>query len=134
MKNYRRLEMYKINEWEEDDEWKAKRLAFLWLVQEERPDLYKKNNLSEEKYELYEIKTNKMSKIALEEYSIDFNYYENFYKDDYEKMALDYMHLHDMKINNFNSFILKKNCNKFNFLEINFYEFKENYDCLLQNN
>ncbi len=130
MKNYRRLDRYDRSEWENDDEWKGKRLAFLWILREDRRDLYDMHDLGIEKNDFYETKTSRIDYFAFKEYSVDFKQYEDSYKNDFEKMAKDYIRLQDMKMNNFDEFILKKNCNRSHFLEQNFLRFRWHHEDL----
>lgn len=131
MKNYRALERYTRDEWEDDDEWKGKRLAFLWITREDRHDLYDKYDLGIEKNDFYETKTPKIDYFAFKEYLFDFDDYDKFYKNNFEKMAKDFILLQDIKMNNFSEFLLKKNCNKSHYLEQNFYRFKFYYEKLM---
>jgi hypothetical protein len=120
MKNYRNLERYQINEWEIDKEWLGKRLSFLWNVRKYRDELYTSNKLNLEVLNFYDMNDSKIMKIASDDFNyIDGKFYENMYKNKTEEeMMEDYEYLRNMKDTNFNKFILKKNCDKFEYLLI----------------
>jgi len=65
MKNYRAFTRFFVDEWEDDIEWKAQRLSFLWDIRKFYFELYLKNNLNKElQDDFYGINNDQVSNLA----------------------------------------------------------------------
>lgn len=53
MKEYKYIGRYQESEWENDLEWKAKRLDFIWRFASSNPKEYVESGMSDEKYDFY---------------------------------------------------------------------------------
>jgi hypothetical protein len=116
-KNYRELKRFQPNEWEKDSNWMGKRLSFLWLVKDYRPDLYRELHLSDEKYDFYNLNIEGVMPIAQNDYhSVDRCMHDNIYRNiDSSEIVKEYNNLKKMIDENFKEFLLKKNCNKYDY-------------------
>lgn len=128
MKDYRTLSRMQIEDWEDDIDWKARRLDFIFDVMTNRQDLYHELDLVGEKYDFYQINDSNVGALANKyHYSSNYEIYKNIYKSDYIKMAKDYKELEEMRLNNFLEFVKKCNSNKHDFLSNYFECFSEEY-------
>ena len=120
MRDYRVLKRYTMDQWEDDDEWKAARLDFIWCIRDYYPKKYMELELNEEKNDFYSINNNEVSRLASNlHYSIDMDYYNSIMK----VLSLDSQYsmlkkLNDMKYNNIKQFIRKNNCNLYEYLKM----------------
>ena len=64
MKNYRQIRRMQIEEWEDDNEWKGRRLAFIFEMMYEKTDVYLRIGLNEEKRDFYNINKSDVARIA----------------------------------------------------------------------
>ena len=64
MKNYRQIRRMQIEEWEDDNEWKGRRLAFIFEMMYEKTDVYLRIGLNEEKRDFYNINNSDVARIA----------------------------------------------------------------------
>ena len=69
MKDYRAFTRFFVDEWEDDIEWKAQRLSFLWDVRKFYFELYLKNHLNKElQDDFYDL--NKSIYVCYDKYNI----------------------------------------------------------------
>jgi len=129
MKDYRSFTKYEIDEWEESAEWKAGRLDFLWSIRDYNFKLYMELGLNEEKQDMYCINDNKVLAIATKSFhSVDMEAYDRQYininiRDKY----ILYQKLINLKKNNLKEFLLKNNCNLYEYLDIRYAQSEEFY-------
>lgn len=118
MKNYREMKRYCPDEWEDSDEWKGSRLDFLWEVRLYYPQTYLELKLSEEKEDFYVINDEAVARIASSKhYSVDMEMYKQKYEGTEEsELTKKLNYLKNMRVNNPQEFLLKKNCNLFEYL------------------
>lgn len=118
MKNYREFKRYHPEEWEDDPEWMGCRLAFLWFVRDYYLDMYHGRRLSKEVDDFYVRNDNQVMDLARADYnSIDFRRYDNAYKNEsVEDLRKKLDKLERLKNENPGEFILKKNCNLYDYL------------------
>jgi len=118
MKNYREFKRYKPEEWEDNIEWKGLRLSFLFDMQLYYSDIYMKLKLNKEKYDFYSVNDGDVSRIASEDhYSVNTKLYDSkfssFEENELRQLLEDLIHL---KNNKPEEFLLKKNCNLYEYL------------------
>lgn len=128
MKNYRHLGRMHPDEWEDDEDWKARRLDFIWDVMTNRNSLYIELGLNDEKYDFYKINDTEVSRLASKyHYSADYDYYRKYYNWNSMLMAKEYYQLNQLRLNDLIEFLKKCNSNKFDFLQNHFDCFQEEY-------
>lgn len=117
MKDYRSLERYSIDEWEEDKEWLGNRLDTLWSIRDYNFELYMKNNLNLEKNDFYKYNDNEVSRIASNRHhSVDIKKYDYIYKRvSVAEQKMRYKKLEDLKNNSLKEFLKKDNCNHYEY-------------------
>lgn len=133
MKNYRYIGAYSIEEWEEDVEWRARRLQFIWDFSKLFTDKYLELKMNKEKSAFYRINDSEVARIAssLDSYSPgEFDRYKKM--NDY-KCAEKLVELERMKVENINEFLKKCNSNLYFYLTEHRYDdirqvFDEEYD------
>lgn len=122
MKDYRYFGVYARNEWEDDIDWKAKRLQFLWDVRRYYGDEYHDLKMFDEKNAFYRINDNEVSRLAAK--------YDRYGDGDLEKFSQltnrecveKFIELLKLKRSNKNEFMKKCNSNLFCFLKEQRYE------------
>lgn len=122
MKNYRYIGAYRSDEWEDDTEWKARRLQFIWDFSKLYTNLYLELKMNKEKSAFYRINDCEVARIAssLDSYSDgEFNRYQKM--DDY-KCAEKLVELERMKVENMSEFLKKCNSNLYFYLNENRYD------------
>ena len=122
IKDYRIMKRLNPQQWQEDPDWRARRLDFLWDVRQYRSDLYSLYDLSYEKENFYHINDSLVASLASKyHYSVNSDYYNKIYKTKKDwkrlKMAEDYEKLNVMRLDNFELFLNKNNCNLYDYLE-----------------
>lgn len=118
MKDYRQIKKMEPGEWENNIDWMACRLDFLWCIEHYKPELYRKLKLSEEKNDFYEINNNEVGRLAQEKhYSVNVDYYKKYFSNiGLVAQHSLYKKLNNMRQNNLKEFLLKKNCNMYDYL------------------
>ena len=131
MKDYRSLERYSIDEWEDDIEWMAGRLDFIWCMRDYAINKYRDLELAEEKDDFYYINNGEVARSASKLYhSVDIKYYNSTIgKQSIEQQYRTYKTLQTMRIDNIIEFLKKNNCNLYEYLKYKdadggFYEVK----------
>lgn len=120
MKDYKQYsKAYKPEEWEEDKEWIARRLEFLWTFCDYYPRLYSDRHLGNEKEEIYRCygSDNEVSRMAN-----DFHcgQYENQYKFNVEdrcELFREFENLINIKNGSMDKFLRKRIYIKYYYLE-----------------
>lgn len=122
MKDYRAFKRYQIEEWEDDEEWLGARLDFLWTIRDYDSDKYMALKLNEEKYDMYSINNDEVHRIASKlHYSVDGKQYERVFKNKpIEEIYRIYTNLLNMKEFDLREFIIKKNCNLYEYLDMTY--------------
>lgn len=129
MKDYRAANRYHHEEWESDKGWQGARLDFLWCFRDYYPQKYLKLELNKEKNDFYAINDPEVSSIATNlHYSVDMEMYDKRMKsvslrDKYNK----YKELVAMRETNINKFMLKSNCNLYEYLQARYLQTEEFY-------
>ena len=111
MKNYRKMSRYQPHEWEEDKEWRARRLQFLWDMRSYYTSYYLSMGLAEEKEDFYDVNDSTVSRLAAK--------YNNYGEGEiarYERLSNkecsdELRRLERIKNSSKDEFVLKKNCN-----------------------
>jgi len=116
MKNYRQLTRYQPHEWEDDKEWRARRLQFLWDMRSYYTSDYLRNGMADEKDDFYDINDSTVSSLAslYDRYADgEFERYEKMSNNECSNML---KRLERLKDTNKQEFLLKCNCNLYNYI------------------
>ena len=119
MKNYRAFKRYTVEEWENDNEWKAKRLDFIWSIRDYNSSLYLDLDLHNEKEDFYSVNNSEVARMASKlHYSVDMDYYEKTIGNtSIENQYSILKNLRKMKRNDIVQFMRKDNCNLYEYLK-----------------
>lgn len=118
MKDYRAFKRYTIDQWEEDVEWLAARLDFIWCMRDYYPEGYMDMGLNKEKADFYSINNTQIGALAQKlHYSVDGALYDNTVgKESLEKQYRKYKELIIMRDGDLRNFLKKSNCNLYEYL------------------
>ena len=120
MKDYRQYsKTYTPDEWEEDKEWLARRLDFIWTFGELYTHLYQVRHFGEEKELLYSYygTDDEINRMA---HDFHYDQYKNQYTFDIKdanKLFQEFIKLINFKTSNMDSFLRKRIYIKYNYLE-----------------
>lgn len=114
MKDYRALKRYSVSEWEDDIEWLARRMDFLWDMRDFYPDIYMEIGLNKElqndfyRYNLPEVHALAVKLNSYNENSV--KYWNKCEKENPGYFKQKYIDLRSIKNWDLKEFIKKKNC------------------------
>ena len=111
MKDYRYFGRYTRDQWEDDTEWKARRLQFIFDVSHYMSDDYKELELYKEKNEFYRINDNEVGRLAAKYNCYGEGDLERFSMLSGEECVKHYIKLILMKRSNKKEFVKKCNIN-----------------------
>ena len=131
MRDYRYTYPYTEKEWEDDIDWLAERLAFIWNFREHYPREYMLNDLSVEKNIFYEINNGTISKLAHEKYNtVDFKFFDKKYENfTLHETAIQFNKLLKIKKRSVNEFFKKCNMNEYDYITCR-YDISELFETL----
>ena len=120
MEDYRALKKYEIDEWENNNWWKAKRLDFIWCMRDYKSQLYLSLGLHDEKEDFYSINNAEVALLASElHYSVDVEYYKKTIgKKKIQEQFSIFNKLRELKDNDIIEFMRKDNCNLYEYLKM----------------
>ena len=116
MKDYRYVGIYDRSEWENDVEWKARRLQFLWDFSKLYSDTYSELKMYKEKNAFYKINDTEVGFLAASFNSYSNGEFERYKKLKDEECVEKYMELVRLKRNNQKEFLKKCNSNLYFYL------------------
>jgi hypothetical protein len=135
MKNYKQLSKpYEPDEWEEDSEWLAQRISFLWCMRDYYPRYYVQNGFADEKNE-FNLTYGTDNKIIGRAHEIFYGEFrvntDNRYKFNQQtiyQLARRFIELCKMKDSDMELFLTKKHYIEYEFLQEMMYKGTEVYD------
>ena len=122
MKDYRYFGVYSRDEWEEDVDWKARRLQFIWDVSHYFGDEYHDLKMYREKNEFYRINDDEVSRLAAKYNCYGDGDLDRFSKLSDEQCVEKYIELILLMRSNKKEFMKKCNSNLYCYLKERRYE------------
>jgi len=111
MKDYRYIGRYKPEEWEDDIDWLARRMDFIWDYRQFYTQDYLNNGMCEElQQDFYGINNSEVSRIAAKLNKYEDSFYKTWELMSDEKLADKYNELISIKKRDRNEFMKKNNC------------------------
>lgn len=119
MKDYRQYSKpYAPNKWENDKDWLARRLEFLWTLSDYYPDRYRELHFGNEKNELYEYygTDDEIMRIASKLHSGQYSNKPNLKSKTYKEIFEEYDNVKNIKNSDIDTFLRKRIYIKYYFL------------------